>query len=64
MIPLLFCLAFLFLALPGTIVPALVGVADDTAPALVGAFLRLAFAALATALILLVERVGRHRDFR
>jgi len=66
MIPLLLFLALLFLALPDTVVPVLPGAAGGTAPVLVEAFLRLAFAALATALVLLAGRVvsGRHRDFR
>jgi hypothetical protein len=54
MIPLFLCLALLFLALPGT------------APVLAEDLFRLAFAALATALRLLVHRFvsGGHRDFR
>lgn len=60
MIPLLLCLALLFLALPGTVVPVRPGVAGSTAPVLVEAFLRLAFSAL----VLLVRRIasGLHRD--
>ena len=66
MIPLLPLFAFLLVVLPGKLLPLLPGSASDAASLLVDTLFRLAVIALATALLLYVERVeaGRHPDSR
>ena len=66
MIPLLFLFALLFAALSRMVVPVPPGLTEGVTRVLEEVFLRLAFAALVTALLLLAQRAapGRHRDSR
>jgi ABC-type Co2+ transport system permease subunit len=66
MIPLLLLFAMLIAALLRLVVPVPPGLAEDVTRVLEEVLLRPAFAALVTALLLLVQRaaLGRHRDSR